>query len=340
MVTIKDIAREAGVAHPTVSLVLNGKAKQLRISDKVAEKVLAAAKRLGYARNEIARSMVTGHSRIIAFVAEDMGVASYTGKIQEGVFEEASERGYAVSFYHLRTDNRQAIVAKLREWQVAGVVFHVDGRSDIAELREVLDVSGIPSGTVDLSDVRDSGIGVTTDNFQGAVEMVGHLAGLGHRRVAHVGRGRGCEYEVARREGYLEGMRRFAADSPPRLVEFDGDARFPAYERLLSEPEGRRPTAVFCGEDNLALELLRAAARRGIKVPEELSIAGFGDLDMLEYAVVPLTTIAQPFVEMGRRTVAEVIAAVGRHVAPREAVNLKLPTRLIVRESTASPNVA
>ena len=85
MVTIKDIAKEAGVSHPTVSLVLNGRAKQLRISDAVSERIKAAAIQLGYQRNEIARSMVTGRNDVIAFVSPDIGTAEYTGRIMSGI---------------------------------------------------------------------------------------------------------------------------------------------------------------------------------------------------------------------------------------------------------------
>jgi len=168
------------------------------------------------------------------------------------------------------------------------------------------------------------------------VEVVEHLAGLGHRRIAHLTMAGDIEFAANRRNGYLEGMKQFAAGTQPRIIESVTDDYRDACRKLLSEPEGQRPTAVFCVMDTVAMELMKEAIRLKVKIPEELSIVGFGNLDMAEYAVVPLTTVSQPFKEMGSLTAAKVIDAIENHDSTGKAINLKLKTKLVIRESTTN----
>ena len=265
-----------------------------------------------------------------------MGQTAYTGKIQEGVFEEASERGYAVYFYHLTAVNEQEIIRKIREWRISGAVFHVAELGLTAVISQELNRHSIPFGTVNLGNERQAGIGVTTDDFQGAVDVVGYLARLGHRRIAHLTMTGNIEFAVNRRNGYLEGMKQFAAGTPPRIIESATDDYREVCRKLLDEPEDQRPTAVFCVMDTVAMDLTREAISLNVKIPEDLSIVGFGNLDMAEYAVVPLTTVSQPFKEMGRLTAAKVIDAIENLDSTGNAANLKLKTQLIIRKSTTN----
>lgn len=334
MVTLKDIANKTGINKGSISHVLNNHPKAMELKAETREKIRNSAREMGYFRNEMAHSIATGRAKGIAFIAADMGQTSYTGKIQEGVFEEASERGYAVYFYHLTTSNQQEIIRKIREWRISGAIFHVSDLVFSAEISQELNRLGIPFGTVNLGNELQAGIGVTTDDFQGAVDVVEHLAKLGHRRIAHLTMKENVEFAVNRRNGYLEGMKMFAAGTPPRIIESVTDNYSDVCRKLLSEPEKQRPTAVFCVMDNVAMELMRIAIELGIKLPRQLSIAGFGDLDMAEYAAVPLTTVSQPFKEMGSLTVSKIIDVIENPDSPEKIINLKLKTKLIIREST------
>lgn len=334
MVTLKDIAVKTGINIGSISHVLNDHPKAMELKAETREKIRRCAGELGYLRNEMAHSIATGKARGIAFIATDIGLASYTGRIQEGVFEGASERGYAVYFYHLAPGNQQMILRRLREWRVSGAVFHVPELESAGLMIKEMKRNHIPFGTVNLGNEGEHRIGVTTDDFQGAVDAVEHLAGLGHRRIAHLTVNGNVEFTVNRRNGYLEGMKRFAAGTPPRIVESAADDCREACRELLEVPAEQRPTAVFCAMDTTAAKLMNAAIRLKVKIPEELSVAGFGDLDMAEYAAIPLTTVAQPFKEMGRLTVAKVIDAIENPDSTGKPVNLKLKTKLIIREST------
>ena len=334
-VTLKDIAVETGINIGSISNVLNSHPKAMKLKEETREKIRRAAKAMGYCRNEMAHAIVTSRARIVAFIAADMGQISYTGKIQEGVFEEASERGYAVSFYHLTAGNQQEIVRKIREWKISGVVFHVCEPHLITEISREVKLLGLPFGMVNLNSEDQAGIGVTTDDFQGAVDIVKHLGELGHRRITHITVSGTSEFTANRRNGYLEGMRRLVGGSRPRIIEVDKDDCSDACKKLLSEPETSRPSAIFCVMDTWAMELMRVAIKLGVKIPTDLSIAGFGNLDMAEFATVPLTTVAQPFKEMGRLTTSKIIEAIENPNITKKTANLKLKTELIVRESTA-----
>jgi LacI family transcriptional regulator len=337
-VTLKDISNEAGINTGSVSHVLNNHPKAMELKAETRERIRLIAKNLGYFRNEMAHAIATGRTRIIAFISADMGTTSYTGKIQEGVFEEASERGYAVSFYHLTSGNQQEIMRKISEWRISGAVFHVADPGLIAVISKELNHLGLPFGTANLSSNNKSGIGVTTDDFQGAMDVVKHLTKLGHRRIAYITMNGINEFSVNRRKGYLEGMKLFADGVNPRIIESVTDNNMDICRKLLSEPEGLRPTAVFCVMDTVAMELMREAIKLNVKIPEELSIVGFGNLDMAEFATVPLTTVSQPFKEMGRLTTKAVIEAVENPKSAKGG-NLKLKTKLVVRESTGALNV-
>jgi LacI family transcriptional regulator len=335
-ITLKDISEKAGINTCSVSHVLNNHPRAMELKAETRERIRIIAKNLGYFRNEMAHAIATGRTKIIAFISADMGMTSYTGKIQEGVFEEASERGYTVSFYHLTAGNQQEIIRKISEWRIAGAVFHVADPGLIAVISKELNRLGLPFGTVNLSSNNKSGIGVTTDDFQGAMDVVKHLARLGHRRIAHITMSGDIEFVANRRNGYLKGMKLFADGTHPRIIESDSGNYRDICQKLLSEPEGLRPTAVFCVMDNVAMELMREAIRFDVKIPKELSIVGFGNVDMAEYAAVPLTTVSQPFKEMGRLTTKAVIGAVDNPKSAKRTLNLKLKTKLVVRESTGT----
>ena len=332
MITLKDIAAKTGINKGSISCVLNNHPKAMELKAETRERIRLCAREMGYFRNEMAHSIATSRGKGIAFIAADMGQAAYTGKIQEGVFEEASERGYAVYFYHLTAGNEQEIIRKIREWRISGAVFHVADLSLTTVISHELNRHSIPFGTVNLGNDCQAGIGVTTDDFQGAVDVVEHLAGLGHRRIAHLTMTGNIGFAVNRRNGYLEGMKQFAAGARPRIIETD-DCK-DTCRKLLAEPESQRPTAVFCVMDTLAMELMKEAIHFNVKIPEDLSIVGFGNLDMAEYAAVPLTTVAQPFKKMGQLTVAKIIDTIENPDFTKKSITMKLKTKIIVREST------
>jgi len=152
------------------------------------------------------------------------------------------------------------------------------------------------------------------------------------------------EFVVNRENGFIAGMKEHVSGSG-RLqlvycVSRSGTKNLPAIRRVLSKSRDKRPTAIICFTDYIACNVLQVAYQMGIKVPEELSVIGFADLDVAEYAVMPLSSVAQPFQEMGRETANMLIDAIKnkRQDILHKTENRKLEVKLVVRESTAPPS--
>jgi len=315
----------------------------MELKAETREKIHRCAREMGYARNEIARSMVTGRNDVIAFISCDTGAWEYTGKIMSGIVEEATRQSFAVKVYHLAHSNPENIIRQLIEQRVAGVIFHSDRNIDLDFIRSEAAKKHIPCATVNLSSIS-AGIGVTSDDFQGTREAVKYLAGLGHRRIAYISNRLRLEFTVSRENGFVAGMKEYVPHSGIMQIAYgintDYDENLPAIRELLSGSEDKRPTAVICYSDYIACNVLQAAYQMGIKVPEELSVIGFADMDVAKYATVPLTTVAQPFEQMGRETANMLIETIkNKRVDILDKVeNRKLAVTLVVRKSTAPLN--
>ena len=192
---------------------------------------------------------------------------------------------------------------------------------------------------------RFSKVGVTTDDFQGTKDAVKHLAELGHKHISYISHksvAGNAEYIINREAGYTAGMKEFIGDSAEIKIEKSKTGIFTdkeVFKSILDVSAEKRPTAFICINDTIAMELMQTAYQLGIKIPEEISIIGFADLEMAKYAVVPLTTIAQPFEKMGKETAKMLLdIAQSKHKDRLSNIkNRKLKAKLVIRESTAAP---
>lgn len=346
MVTMQDIAEKAGVNKGTVSYVLNGKHKKARIGAETCARILAVAKELGYSRNELARSVATGKSNVIAFVSWNTGTCEYIGKIMSGILEEISMHGYSLKVYHMMGANSFEIAEKIIQQRADGVIFHASENSDFKVIREEMKKNHIPCAVTNLTS-RYSDVGVTTDDFQGTKDAVRHLTELGHKRIlyiSHESSVRNTEYIVNREAGYVAGMKEFVGDDAEIEIKKVKAGKFAdntVIKKLLSPKDKKRPNAIICINDTLAMELMQIAYSLGIKLPDELSLIGFADLEMAKYAIVPLTTVAQSFELMGRETAKMLLKIVQNKYCENSNIikNKKLEVNLVVRNSTAPLHV-
>lgn len=323
MVTMQDIADKARVNKGTVSYVLNGKHKKARIGAETCARILAVAEELGYHRNELARAVATGKSNVIVFVSWNTGTYEYIGKIISGILEEVSIHGYSLKVYHMTETNSSEITEKIIQQRAEGVIFHASRNSDFQAICKELKKNNISCAVTNLTS-KYADVGVTTDDFQGTKDAVKHLAELGHQRILYVSRkpsARNTEYVVNREAGYLAGMREFVGNNAETWIKKSTgsiSSNGPIFEQVLLKKD--RATAVICIDDRLAMEFMQVAYSLGIKLPEELSIIGFADLEMAKYAIVPMTTIAQPFELMGRKTTEMLISIVQNKGKDRKSV--------------------
>ncbi|SEB91991.1 transcriptional regulator, LacI family [Nocardioides exalbidus] len=299
--SVKDVAALAGVSLGTVSNVLN---RPDRVSPGTRGKVEQAMRDLGFVRNESARQLRAGHSRMLAYVLLDARNPFFTD-VAEGA-ERAAEAA-DLSLFLCHSDNRASregdYLAHLVEQRVQGIlVTPVDPHASVlGDVRR----NGTPLVIVDRTRDDDEFCSVAVDDVLGGRLAVEHLLEQGHTRVAFIG-GPATIGQVRDR---LEGARQAWAESglpddqlvvvpTEGLTVVEGRS---AGERVMGIGRKRRPTAAFCANDLLALGLLQQLSTAGSTVPGDLAIVGYDDIEYASAAAVPLTSVRQPRQELGRR---------------------------------------
>lgn len=299
-VKIKDVAAHAGVSVGTVSNVLNGRST---VSPAAVERVRAAIDALGYVRNDAARQLRAGRSRAIALIVLDVGNPFFAA-VARGAEARAAADGYVVLLGSSGADGGQErlYLDQFREQRVAGVLLTpADADGDVVEH---LASAGIPVVLVDEQTVVDEVCTVSVDDVEGGYLAVAHLLERGRRRVAFVGGPLGTR-QVADR---LAGARRAIAEvegAALEIIETEAMtvlAGRAAGERLRERSD--RPDAVFAANDLLAVGVLQALTMLGgVRVPEDIALVGYDDIDFASATVVPLTSVRQPAEALGSTAV-------------------------------------
>ncbi len=304
--SVKDVAAAAGVSLGTVSNVLN---RPDRVSPGTRERVLKAMAELGFVRNESARQLRAGSSRTLAYVMLDAANPFFTD-VAAGIDEAAETAGLSLVLCNSRNsaDREASHLTLLEQQRVQGLlVTPVD--PDSPTLDEVAR-RGTPVVVVDRTRSDQAFCSVAVDDVLGGRLAVEHLLDRGHTRVAYIG----GPTHLGQVRDRLEGARAAwaAAGLPPDSLTWLETAAMTVAEgreagaRLSGLPASRRPTAAFCVNDLLALGLLQHAISSGVRVPEELAIVGYDDIEFAAAAAVPLTSVRQPRQLLGR-TAAELV---------------------------------
>ncbi len=326
--SLSDVARLAGVSAQTVSRVSMGAGN---VRPATREKVLKAMNQLGYSPNRAAQALRRGSFRAIGVLTQQIqrtGEALTTA----GVLEAATRADYTVNLVQVERpeseDLRQAVY-RLSHQAVDGLVVVQAGRAGPEHL------SLPPTLPVAVSDSALVGYypSASADQVQGVRDAVGHLLGLGHRTVHHVTGPEGSQSALIRRATSAACLREAGAPVPePVPGDWSAAAGYRAGLRLADDPG---VTAVFCGNDELALGLIRAMHERGRSVPGDVSVVGFDGLALGEFSFPPLTTVRQDFRRHGREMVALVLEQVASGPADGSR-SVVIPTELVLRGSTTS----
>ena len=335
--TLKDVAQQAGVSVRTVSNVVNG---YVYVAEDTRRRVQTAIDALGYRPNLLARNLKQGRSAIIGLVVPELDVP-YFAELARLIIAEAREHGYTVLIDHTDGDverERELVLDNSRAVTFDGLIVSplALAASDLGARRsstplvllgERLFAAGADPVAIDH---------VAIDNVAAAREATEHLIGLGRTRIAAVGVQEGSGTAKLRTRGFTEAFERAGLTVDESLLiatehyhRADGAQAMAA---LLDA--GTPPDAVFCFSDLLALGALREALSRGLRVPQDLAIVGFDDIEDGRYSTPTLTTVAPDKAQLAQSAVGQVLARIRgeRDAAPREIIT---PHRLDVRESTA-----
>ncbi|MDQ1129460.1 LacI family DNA-binding transcriptional regulator [Microbacterium sp. SORGH_AS_0888] len=331
-VSVRDVANAAGVSVGTVSNVLN---RPDRVAPATVARVLAAIDELGFVRNDAARQLRVGRSRSIGLVVLDLRNPFFT-EVARGAEERAAELGMTVLVANSdeRSDREAMNLDMFEEQRVFGVL--VTPVADVLSRVQRLRQHGTPAVLVDRAAKEPGFASVAVDDVAGGRLAAEHLLEAGRRRIAFVG-GPVALRQVGDR---LEGAQRAVAAVPGATLEFVGTGALTVAEgraaaaRILERPPGSRPDAVFAANDLLALGVLQSLVMTGTtRVPEEIALIGYDDIDFASAAVVPLSSVRQPASLIGA-TAVDLLVEVAEGRVPQQEQVLFQP-ELVVRASTS-----
>jgi LacI family transcriptional regulator len=338
MVTIADVAAKAGVGAGTVSRVLNDSPSP-NVSAATRSKVLAAIEALQYRPNPLARGLSRGRCQTVGVVVPFFTHASAVERLR-GVVAELDTSLYDLVLFNvespLHRDEHFAALTRRDRADGLLVMSLPPPASDIERLAN----AGVP---VVLLDTRTGGPRfptVLTDDVEGGRIATRHLLALGHERIAFIGddldNPLGFVSSAHREQGYIETLDEAGVAVTKDYIRHGPHVRSVARRRteeLLARRD--RPTAIFASSDTQALGVLEATRAAGLRVPEDMSVVGFDDIEVSSY--VGLTTVRQPLYESGRRAAALLLEVLGADDGPIAPVEHELDLDLVVRTTTAPP---
>ncbi len=332
---MKDIARDLGVSVVTVSKVLRNHSD---ISEETRERVLKRMRELNYQPNLAARALVTGKTLTVGLIAPDL-VHSFFSQVAKGLSNVLRQRDYGLIISSSEDDpelERKEIDLMIAR-RVDGLVIASVQRS--LDTFQHIEEQRVPYVLIDrkFEGLKANFVGVNDEAV--GEQVTEHLIACGYRRIAHIG-GEDVSTAVGRREGYRRALARHGIDNPPIYVlsrphgDDEGDVTgYKAMKGLLQL--NPRPDAVFCFNDPTALGVMKAILEAGLRIPEDIAVAGCGDVRYAEFLRVPLTSVNQDSVAIGENAARLLLAAIDSKT-PLKPKSVLIAPKLVVRQSTVS----
>jgi len=328
-VTIRDVARAAGVSTATAARALGGYG---HASPAARRKVSESARQLGYRPNVVARALVSRATTTVGLVVGDIENPFFAAAAR-GLADVMDAHGYTVLLANADEDagrERRAVDA-LRARQVDGMVVVPAPGASPEHLTELV-TAGVPLVLLDRAVVGVAADSVLVRNVAGARAAVAHLAGLGHRRIGVVSDSPDITSSAERIQGYRQALRAAGIAPEPGLISIGGPTRDDgeaAALRLLDRPD--RPTAVFTANNFMTVGALRAARSLALRIPEDVALVGFDDLDWTTLVQPPVTVVRQPVADLGRVAGERLLRRLDGDAGPPKRI--RLDANLIVRGS-------
>jgi DNA-binding LacI/PurR family transcriptional regulator len=337
-VTVKDIAKKAGVSHSTVSRALHSNPL---ISDETKERIQQIAVEMGYLPSAAARTLKTNRSHVLGVVLTSIDDPFFS-EILEGIEEVIQSSGYSlfIAAAHRDPGREREIVEAMVEHRADGVIICSTSFSE-ERSRQFLQ-SGVPIVVVNNQAVEDFRYSIYHDDIDGMRQVTRHLIELGHKRIAYIGNSASGRTTMDRLTGFREEMKSAGLSIPAEYVyeasgggTEDGES---AANYFLELPE--RPTALVCYNDMMAIGVMKSLQQAGICIPENVSITGFDNIIFSAYTNPPLTTLDQPKRFIGAEAARLLLELLDTPLSqqPQNHQNVRsLKGQLLIRESTARP---
>lgn len=334
-ISLRDVAAAAGVSVTTASHVLSD-APGKRVSAATRERVRQEAQRLGYRPNSLARGLRLQRSHTIALISDEIATTPFAGRLVLGAQEAAAKRGWMLFLVNTGFDAalEDREIGALRERQVDGFLYGTMYHREISVPAALRDV---PLVLLDARTADPTVSSVVPDEVGGGRTATEVLLAAGHRRIGFITNVDDIPATGGRHAGYAAALADAGVRLDPDLVvAHDSTAAGgrAAAERLLTRTD--RPTAVFCFNDRMAMGAYQAAAQLGLRIPEDLSVVGFDDLDLITDSLLPgLTSVALPHYEMGAWAADALLGPIDGPPSP--PVQHVMPCPVVTRRSVAPP---
>lgn len=332
-ITIKELARRAGVSITTVSRAFNG---YRDISPETRRRILQLAEELNYRPSGVARSLVMKKSKTLGLIISGFTNSRkghhFAFDVICGVSDQASHLGYDMILAATSPHQQEQVpyIELCQRRQLDGVIF-LGARINDVYLKEVLD-SSVPCVLIDVPLLSDKCSHITVDNQKGARMAVNYLIEQGHEKIGFINGHQAAFVSAERLIGYEKAMKRIGTFSPDLVYHgnFDEESGMDGVRTLLQKHPDI--TAFFCASDWMAIGAIRQLKKMGKRVPEDVSVIGFDDIDMTQYTSPTISTVYQPRYEFGKQAVDLLVKLFEKEKG--EAVVLE--PQLVIRESTGS----
>lgn len=331
--TLKDIAKAAGVSVTTVSLVLRANPHPM-ISAKTRERVLLVAGELNYRHNLHARALRMGKSQLIGLLMFNLEIPIAIAKL-EAIDNLVWTKGYRSLIRHAggHSDMEPQLIEEYSGGAVEGLIIVQPTPGLTARTLEALVCDMIPVVTLEpISGV--SADCVTVDRMHGAYVAMKHLLELGHRRIGLLHADPTDMHVAPRLKGYRKALTEFGLSVCPELLveaKLSYDGGYAAVRELLARNTG--VTAIFCNNDEIAIGSMKAIQEAGLRIPEDMAVIGFDNIEAGAYAPVPLTTVAQPIEELAVQAVELLFSRLDGTAKKVNPEMIRLKPYLVIRDS-------
>src|SRR5579883_435289 len=335
--SIVDVAERAGVSLATASRVMSNSSYPVNAATR--QKVLAAAAELGYTPNSLARSLRSQRSKLIAVLVGD-NVDPYFAEITRGVEEVANEQGYLTIICNTDRNPTKELhyLRALRDYRTDGIIFAGGGLNNPEHTEQVekiiTEMQGRGAAVIALSQHTLHVPSIQIDNFGGGHDITTMLLEMGHRRIALVAGPANLTVANIRMQGYMAALVEKGIAIDPHLIligNFDQASGERAAQVIAQMEPAQRPTAIFAANDEMAFGVMLELQQQGLRVPQDISVCGFGDIPMARLIVPALTTVHDPLRQLGRRGAERLLATLRQEEA---AASEHLPITIVKRAST------